>query len=195
MPIFPTSFENIIFGLACLLWILSEVIGGGIIPWLRRSGEYVKKKDSGSVLLIRVLVYVSVVIAILFAINNIAMLPNWFFYPGILLMVIGIIVRQWSIVILGRFFTITVSVQKNQKVVDYGPYRFIRHPSYLGLFMIMIGIGLALCTWGGILVILVMSGLALGYRIHIEEKVLVSELGDDYVQYMKRTKRLIPFVF
>ncbi len=192
---FPTSLENIIFGLACLLWILTEVIGGGIIPWLRRSGGNVKKKDSGSILLIRVLVYVSVIIAILFALNNIAMLPNWFFYPGIFLMIIGIIVRQWSIFILGRFFTLTVGVQKNHKVVDHGPYRYIRHPSYSGLFMIMIGIGLALCTWGGALAILVLSGLAFGYRMYVEEKVLVSELGDDYIQYMKRTKRLIPFVF
>ena len=164
-------------------------------PWLRRSGGDIKKKDSGSVLIIRVLVYVSVLIAILLTVKNIAMLPNWFFYPGIFLMVIGILVRLWAMFILGRFFTLTVSVQKDQKVVDHGPYRFIRHPAYLGLFMIMIGIGLALCSWGGVLVILVMSGLALGYRIHIEEKVLVSEIGDDYIRYMKRTKRLIPFVF
>lgn len=162
---------------------------------LRRSGGDTKKKDNGSVLLIRVLMYVSVLIAILLDLKNIAMLPNWFFYLGIFLIVIGILVRQWAIFVLGRFFTITVSVQKNQKVVDHGPYRYIRHPSYLGLFMIVIGIGLALHSWGGILVLFVMNGVAFGYRMHIEEKVLVSELGDDYVQYMKRTKRLIPFIF
>lgn len=195
MPLFSTDFENFLFGFVCLTWILSEAIGGGIIPWLRRRDGEIKKKDSGSVLLIRVLVYISVFIATLIAYKNIAMLPNWFFYPGILLMIIGILVRQWAIYVLGRFFTLTVSVQKNQKVVDYGPYRFIRHPSYLGMFLTMIGIGLALCSWGGILVILVMSGLGFGYRIYIEEKVLVSELGDDYRQYMKETKRLIPFVF
>lgn len=127
-------------------------------------------------------------------VKNIAMLPDWFFYPGIFLMVIGILVRQWAIIILGRSFTLAISVQKNQKVVDYGPYRFIRHPSYLGMFLTVIGIGVALRSWGGILVILVLFGLAIGYRIHIEEKFLVSELGDDYIQYMKRTKRLIPFV-
>jgi protein-S-isoprenylcysteine O-methyltransferase Ste14 len=85
-------------------------------------------------------------------------------------------------------------VQKNQKVVDHGPYRYIRHPSYLGLFLIVIGIGLALHSWAGILVLLVMNGVAFGYRMHVEEKVLVSELGDDYVQYIKRTKRLIPYI-
>ena len=194
VQLFPTNFETILFSAVVFLWILTEAIGGGIIPMLRRSGGDTKKKDNGSVLLIRVLMYVSVMIAILFDLENIAMLPNWFFYPGIFLMVIGILVRQWAIFVLGRFFTITVSVQKNQKVVDHGPYRYIRHPSYLGLFLIVIGIGLALHSWGGILVLFVMNGIAFGYRMHIEEKVLVSELGDDYVQYMKRTKRLIPFI-
>ncbi len=195
MPLFPTSFENILFGLACLLWVLSEAIGGGIIPRLRRGGDAIKRNDNGSALLIRVLVYVSVFIAILLAIKNIATLPGWVFYPGIVLMIAGIFVRQWSIFILGRFFTQVVSVQKSQKVVNNGPYRFIRHPAYSGMLLTMIGIGLALQSWGGVLVILVMSGIAFGYRIHVEEKFLVSELGDDYVRYMKRTKRLIPFVF
>ncbi len=195
MQLFPTNFETILFSSVVMIWVLSEAIGGGIIPMLRRSGRDTKKKDNGSVLLIRVLMYVSVMIAILFDLENIAMLPNWFFYPGIFLMVIGILVRQWAIFVLGRFFTITVSVQKNQKVVDHGPYRYIRHPSYLGLFLIVIGIGLALHSWGGILVLIVMNGVAFGYRMHVEEKALVSELGDDYIQYMKRTKRLIPFIF
>jgi protein-S-isoprenylcysteine O-methyltransferase Ste14 len=195
VPLFPTNLETILFSSAVGLWILTEVIGGGIIPMLRRSGGNTKRKDSGSVLIIRVLMYVSVMIAIWFDLENIAMLPDWVFYPGIMIIVIGIIVRQWAIFVLGRFFTTTVSVQKSQKVIDHGPYRYIRHPSYLGIFLIIVGIGLALHTWGGILVLLVMNGIALGYRMHVEEKVLVSELGDDYVQYMKRTKRLIPFIF
>jgi protein-S-isoprenylcysteine O-methyltransferase Ste14 len=122
------------------------------------------------------------------------MLPDWSFYPGVVLMVIGILFRQWAIFILGHFFTFTVSVQKNHAVVDHGPYGLVRHPSYLGLLLIILGTGLALRTWGGILVLLILNGLAIGYRIHVEEKVLVSELGDDYVRYMKRTKRLIPFL-
>lgn len=194
MQLFPTTFETILFSAVVMLWVLSELVGGGIIPMLRRSGGATKKKDDGSVLLIRVLMYVSVMIAILFDLKNIAMLPDWFFYPGIVLIVIGIFVRQWSIFVLGRFFTIAVSVQKNQKVIDHGPYRYIRHPSYLGLFLIIIGIGLALHSWGGILVLILMNGIAFGYRMHVEETVLVSELGDDYIRYMKRTKRLIPFI-
>jgi len=193
-----TGFEAIVFVSLILLWVLSEIIGYGIIPKLRRfSGGAISRKDNRSTLsnlFLRASLYVSVIITIMFAVNNIAMLPDWFLYPGIFLMVIGILVRQWSIFILGRSFTLTISVQKNQKVVDYGPYRFIRHPSYLGMFLTVIGMVVALQSWGGILVTLVIYGLALGYRIHIEEKFLVSQLGDDYIQYMKKTKRLIPFV-
>ena len=194
MPLFSTSFETILFDLLILLWNLLEIIGVGIIPKLRGSGEAIKKKDNRSTLLLCVSVFVSVFSAILLAEYKIAMLPNGFFYPGIFLMVIGMLLRQWAIFTLGRFFTLTISVEKNQKVVDSETYRFIHHPSYLGMSLIVIGIGVTLQSWGGILVILVIFDLALRYRIHFKEKFLVSERGDDYIQYMKKTKRLIPYV-
>jgi protein-S-isoprenylcysteine O-methyltransferase Ste14 len=194
MPLFSSGFETIVFVSIVGLWVFSELIGGGIIPRLQRRGKEVTIKDNGSNLVLRVSLYVSIIIAFFLAMNTTAMLPPWFFYPGIVLIVIGIIVRQWAIFTLGRFFTLAVGTQKNQQVVDYGPYRFIRHPSYLGLLIVLLGIGVALQSWGGVLAIVVISGLAIGYRIHIEEKVMVLELGDNYVQYMKRTKRLIPFV-
>jgi protein-S-isoprenylcysteine O-methyltransferase Ste14 len=194
MPLFSTIFETILFVSLILLWNLLEIISVGIIPKLRGGGEAIKKKNNWSTLFLRVSAYVSVFSAILLAEFKIAMLPNGFFYPGIFLMVIGILVREWAIFTLGRFFSLTISVQKNQTVVDYGPYRFIRHPSYLGLFLTIIGIGVALQSWGGTLLILVIFGLSIGYRIHVEEKFLVSELGDDYIQYIKKTKRLIPFI-
>jgi protein-S-isoprenylcysteine O-methyltransferase Ste14 len=189
-----TGFQTILLESLVFLWFFLEIIGGGIIPWLRRSGGAVKRKDSGSKILISAALVVSVYSAIMLVNDNIAVLPEWSFYPGIFLMVLGILLRQWAIFLLGGFFTTTVGVQKNQKVVDYGPYRFIRHPAYTGLLLFGIGLVVALQSWGGILVILVIFGLAIGYRIHVEEKVLVSELGDDYIEYMKKTKRLIPFV-
>ena len=195
MPLFSSGFETILFVSVVILWVLSELVGGGIIPMVRRRGREVTTNDSRSNLVLRASLFVSIIIAVFLAVNNTAMLPRWVFYFGIFLMIIGIIVRQWAIFTLGRFFTLTVGIQKNQKVVDYGPYRFIRHPSYLGLLIVLLGIGVALQSWEGVLAIMVISGLAIGYRIHIEEKVMVLELGDDYVQYMKRTRRLIPYIF
>jgi protein-S-isoprenylcysteine O-methyltransferase Ste14 len=194
MPLFSSSPELILFVSVVLLWVLLETFDIGNFPRLRHSGGDIKRTDNSSALLLRISLYVSIIIAFMLAINNIAMLTDWFFYPGIFLVLIGILVRQWAMYTLGRFFTLTISVKKNQKVVDYGPYRYVRHPSYLGMFITVMGIGVALESWGGILAILVIYGLAIGYRIYVEEKFLVSELGDDYVRYMKRTKRLIPFV-
>lgn len=195
MPVFSTSFESIVFVSSIFLWILSEVITG-IATMLRRSGGAVRRKnyDNGSNLILRVSLYASLIIAFFLAYKNISMLPDWLFYPGIFLMVIGILVRQWAILTLGQFFTFTLGVQKDQKVVDHGPYRFARHPSYLGMTMTVVGIGVALRSLGGIIAILILYCIAIGYRIHVEEKFLVAELGDEYIQYMKRTKRLIPFI-
>ncbi len=194
MPLFPTTFETVLFVSVIVLWIMFEVIDAVFILKVRHGGGPIKRDDKGSNLFLRLSLYVSLIVAFLLAINTIAVLPDWLFYPGVVLMVAGILVRQWAIFTLGRFFTLTVSVQENQNVVDNGPYRFIRHPSYSGMFLTVIGIGVALQSWAGTLVIAVLAGLAIGYRIRIEEKFLISELGDDYIRYMKRTKRLIPFV-
>lgn len=185
---------DVIVKLMLYLWILSEVIGGVVIPQLRRCGAKVKKNDQGSRLLIMVSMFLSIAIASFFARANIALLPSWALYLGIIFMLFGIILRQWSIVVLGRFFSGTVGIQKGQRVINNGPYQLVRHPSYTGLLLILIGLGLAVQSWGAIIVLLLLFGFALGYRIYVEEKVLISNLGNDYIEYMKRTKRLIPYV-
>jgi protein-S-isoprenylcysteine O-methyltransferase Ste14 len=109
-------------------------------------------------------------------------------------MVLGIVLRQWSIGVLGEFLPGTIGVQEGQKIVDRGPYRLVRHPSYTRGLLILVGLGLALQSWGAILLLVLLFGLAYGYWIYVEENVLVSQLGEEYVKYMKRTKRLIPYI-
>ena len=193
-PLFPSDLAAFIFNIVLILWIVSEIVGGGIIPGLRRRGTRIKRKDRGTGLVIIGGVVLSILIAVIFAGSDIARLPGWFFYAGMGLMIAGIIIRQWSIAVLGRYFSTSVGIQKDQKVVQTGPYRLVRHPSYTGALLIMVGIGLALQSWGAVLVILMISAITYGYRIRMEEKVLVSELGDEYLQYMKKTKRIIPYL-
>ena len=116
-------------------------------------------------------------------------LLSWHSFDGL-----GDFVTTMVHVVLGRFFSWMVAVQEGQKVVDSGPYRLVRHPSYTGVLLILMGVGLALQSWGAVLLLLLIFGLAYGYRIHVEEKVMISELGDDYIKYSQRTKRLIPYV-
>jgi len=194
VELFPSSIAALVFYIMYLLLILSEVMGGVILPRLHRRGTEITKKDKGSSQLISLGNFVSVVIVFSFALSGTAMWPSWVYYPGILLMVLGIVLRQWSMAVLGSFFSGTVGVQEGQKVVDTGPYRLVRHPSYTGGLLIFAGMGLALQSWGAILLIVLIFGLAFGYRIYVEEKVLVSEFGEEYVEYAKRTKRLIPYI-
>ncbi len=174
--------------------LLTEIIGGIILPRKRRRGTEITKKEKSSGRLTSLSVVVSYVVAYSFALLGTALLPNWVFYFGLVVIIIGIVVRQWSIVVLGSYFSPTIGVQDGQKVVDKGPYRLVRHPSYTGILLILVGVGLALQSWSAVLVILLIFGFAYGFRMYEEEKVLTLELGNEYVEYSKRTKRLIPYI-
>jgi protein-S-isoprenylcysteine O-methyltransferase Ste14 len=177
------------------MWLFSELVVGGIIPRSRRRGAPIRYEDKSSRALITLSTLLSLTIGFLFASSGIASLPSGAFYLGIGLMVAGILLRQWSIAVLGRYFSRTVGVQEGQTVVDRGPYRLVRHPAYTGSLLTMVGLGFVLQSWGAVLVLIAFFGVAFGYRIHVEEEVLTSKLGDEYVAYVKKTKRLIPFVF
>jgi protein-S-isoprenylcysteine O-methyltransferase Ste14 len=83
----------------------------------------------------------------------------------------------------------------DQPVITSGPYRFLRHPSYSGMLLISIGAGAAWGNWLGLGVLTLMTLVGLTYRIYVEEKALLEELGDRYRTYADHHKRLIPFVW
>jgi protein-S-isoprenylcysteine O-methyltransferase len=113
---------------------------------------------------------------------------------GVALMVTGVILRWWAIVHLGRFFTVYLRIAPDQRVIDNGPYRYIRHPSYTGILLFMLGWGLCFGNLLSVLAIVAPIVVILVARIRNEETLLVTELGDAYRNYMHRTKRLIPMV-
>jgi protein-S-isoprenylcysteine O-methyltransferase Ste14 len=114
---------------------------------------------------------------------------------GVALMVAGIVLRQWAITVLGRFFTVDVRVQEGQQVVDRGPYRWVRHPSYTGMLVTFLGIGMALGNWLSILCALVIPLAGLAARIGVEERALLDGLGDPYRRYAAGRARLVPRVW
>ncbi len=195
LPVFASGLGLVLFDTAYFVWIVSELFGAVLVPRLRRRGGATRvKRDRGSGALIIFTVFVSIILALSLGYAGVGPLPDWVFYPGIFLMLLGVVVRQWAIAVLGRFFSLTVRVAEDHRVVVRGPYRLVRHPSYAGVLITFIGLALAVQSWGALLVLLAVFGVSYGYRMRVEERVLQSELGQDYAEYMKRTKRLIPFL-
>lgn len=114
---------------------------------------------------------------------------------GVFVLVLGIALRVWAIVVLGRFFTVTVTIQPEHRVVEAGPYRVIRHPSYTGILVAMLGLGLALENWLSLAALVLLPLVAILVRIHAEEAALSRALASAYTDYAARTRRLIPGVW
>ena len=114
---------------------------------------------------------------------------------GLAMMASGIGFRVWSIRTLGKFFTATVQIKDEHRVVSSGPYRLVRHPSYLGALVAIVGSGVFLETPIGALVSAVGMLIAYKIRIEVEEVALTSALGDAYRNYQQHTCRLIPHVW
>ena len=194
LPVFASGLGLVLFDTSYSIWIISELFGAVLIPRLRRRGATRVRRDKGSGALVIFTVFLSISIAFYFGYGGIGMLPDWAFYLGIILMFLGVLVRQWAIAILGRFFSLTVQIVEDHKVVEKGPYRLVRHPSYTGVLITFVGLGLAVQSGGAVLVLLGVFSLSFGYRMWVEERTLLSGLGQDYASYMNRTKRLIPFI-
>jgi protein-S-isoprenylcysteine O-methyltransferase Ste14 len=114
---------------------------------------------------------------------------------GVALMWAGMAFRYWSVRVLGRAFKVTVTVDEDQPLVERGPYSAIRHPSYTGMVVVYLGIGIALDSWLGALAALLLPTIAVVRRVGHEERVLREAFGDRYAAYSERTHRLLPGVW
>lgn len=117
------------------------------------------------------------------------------FFVGIVIMLLGMVLRYWAVATLGAFFRTTIETDQDQKVVSSGPYRLIRHPSYCGWLLVCLGYGIAVQNWLSVLVAVMLPLGALLFRIQVEESVLASSLGNAYLEYQKKTKKLIPWIW
>ncbi len=117
------------------------------------------------------------------------------FSAGTVILLGGLVLRGWSFKALGQYFTHVVMVSSDQPVVTSGPYRVLRHPSYTGILLAAIGIGLASANWADLVALTLLVLSALLWRIHIEENALLGTLGDRYRAYASQHKRLVPLVW
>lgn len=115
--------------------------------------------------------------------------------PSLLLCLAGIVLRTWSKRVLGRFYTFAIDLAEGHRVLAEGPYRFVRHPLYLGTFLGIAGFPLLTQSWATVWFLTLPTALVYGLRLLKEEAYLVRHLGADYQTYARRTARLIPFIW
>jgi protein-S-isoprenylcysteine O-methyltransferase Ste14 len=116
-------------------------------------------------------------------------------WTGFGLVTCGIALRLWSFRTLGRYFTFVIQTSADQPVITSGPYRFVRHPSYAGILVIVVSVGLFIGNWLSLLGLTLAVVTGSVFRIRVEEQMLLQSLGNDYRTYAASHKRLIPYVW
>jgi protein-S-isoprenylcysteine O-methyltransferase Ste14 len=169
-----------------------------IIRRAREEARRAESKDSGSLRVMTTAISLAMVIAFPLAFVERLSFPvathRLSFAAGIVLVVLGSLLRRYCWKTLGEYFTGDVQVRSGQPVIRTGPYRLVRHPSYTGGILMNAGVGLALCSW---LTVALLTATAIGtyaYRVTIEERALLDTLGEPYRAYMRVSKRFVPYI-
>lgn len=176
-------------------WIASEIFIGISTRTKRSSGNV---RDRGSLLILWIGITLGMTASSLIGETR---SPNmfggayWSKLASAILVVIGLGIRWTAIVTLGKSFSSNVAIQKKQKLTSTGLFRFVRHPSYLGLLLVFLAVALHSDNWIGFAAALIPTTAALLYRIHVEETALIAAFGEEYVAYSRKTKRLIPGLY
>jgi protein-S-isoprenylcysteine O-methyltransferase Ste14 len=153
--------------------------------------------DRGSLWLLSLSITSGYWLSFIIAYTRIGRIYHWntLFFLGCILVFIGLIIRVASILTLKKHFTYSVAKIENHELIETGLYKNIRHPGYLGQLIIFLGISTCLSNWLSVLFMII--PVLLGYlnRIRVEEKFMVEQMGQSYLAYQKRTKKLIPMIY
>jgi len=163
----------------------------------RSRGKIASSGDKGSLWLLYGLITLGYALAFAIGATKTGRIYAWntFFAIGMALFVIGLMIRVHSILSLKHYFTYSVARVENQRIIETGLYKFIRHPGYLGQWVIFMGISTSLSNGLSILALMIPITLGYLYRISVEERFMVEQLGEDYLNYQGRTKRIIPMIY
>jgi len=191
--VFRHGAAETVFIIAVLIWVVFEAVMR-TIQRLRTT----EPSDDHSYFILLPCIAGSIIAAEVLGRHGRLLWPGglaWPFVAGVVLIAAGIGLRAWSIASLGRFFQYRIRVQSGHQVVTKGPYRYVRHPSYTGIALVLAGIALACDDVWALLAVAMLGGLGLSVRIRAEERQLTQALGDEYVHFAAGRKRLVPGVW
>lgn len=183
-----------IFLIIGLIWLASEVY---LNRFMRSKKESIKH-EKGSLGIIWITIIASIFAGVWISKTvhlSIDQTAEIIPYIGLSLIVVGMLFRFLAIRTLGKYFTVDIAISRDHKIKDNGLYTYLRHPSYTGSLVSFLGFGLSLNNWISVFVVIIPVTWAFLNRIKAEEKMLMDQFGDQYISYMKRTKRIIPFIY
>ena len=182
------------FGVTAVVWVIGERI---LSVRDLRSGAWKSRQDAGSYFSVTAGIVGGFAAGLVLALHQTLGLPDPVLWvvAGLTVAWAGMLLRLWAVLTLGRLFTTTVVVRQEQAVVTSGPYKFVRHPSYLGVLILLGGFGLALGDLASATVMVVLPALGLMWRIRVEEAALRGGLGERYVEYCRGRARLVPWIW
>lgn len=120
---------------------------------------------------------------------------HWLRVISVVVLAAGLAIRWTAVASLGKSFSANVAIHATQTLYTRGLFRLVRHPSYTGLLIVFAAIGFHTRNWAGLAIVLIPTTAALLYRIHVEEDALTHAFGQQYLDYSRRTKRLIPGIY
>ena len=185
---FPSALAALLFKVVLCAWIFCEIMNS---VWSRRNSR-ATTQDKGSYWIVIIGLWLALFVAFVLRSFGWGVFGGTLQYVGLVLAIIGIVLREWAVGVLGKHFTVRVQVHEKARLVTDGPYRYIRHPSYTGSLLTYIGIAWAVGSWSGIIFALLVCLAAYEYRIVVEEKALADAFGKEYERYRKRTWKLFP---
>jgi protein-S-isoprenylcysteine O-methyltransferase Ste14 len=177
--------------LQALVVIRLPQVGGG-----RQGGGDIDRQQRLILMLIQLLSLAIVIVAPYSDRRAIAVLTGMDFlrYIGLVLFSLGFSGMHWAEFHLDKQFSVHVTIQEGHDLITDGPYRYLRHPRYLGIMLFTMGIALIYRSWLALILVALFT-LVLIWRIQGEEALLHQEFGQDWEAYARRSWRLIPLVY
>jgi len=127
-------------------------------------------------------------------VNSLSGIDRGLWWIGLGMILLGIIIRLVAVATLKKNFSSRLRIREGHDLVKNGIYHWIRHPAYLGIIIAYLGVPVLLSSVLGFLVMLLIVPLLL-HRIKLEERMLIERFGAEYEEYMRQSKKLVPFLY